>query len=142
MVAGEGFAGLAEQVRMQEEEVLYGLAIEPLRAADAMATLLEVTLEQMERPPEYEEGHTDEELKTKRDERAAHEVEFWRRCEELALAILGGPDRPEDSSGPRQLGLPLFSQSALAAHSAEASPAARVSRRPSRVLSRPRVRWH
>ena len=90
-------AALGREMRMQEEDVLAMLSMEPSRAADAMVSLFEETLDRIEHPLPIEDGLTSAEVAQLREEQREALTRFWRRCDELARMIAGHPARPRPS---------------------------------------------
>jgi hypothetical protein len=87
-------AELGREMRMQEEDVLGTLSMEPSRAADAMISLFEETLDRVEHPLPIEDGLTPAEVAQLREEEAVALARFWSRCDKLARMIAGHPARP------------------------------------------------
>jgi hypothetical protein len=86
-------AELARELKRQEEDVLARLALSPSRAADAMVSLLENTLDHIEHPLPIERGmEPDEVVELWQDQTAAVD-QFWTRCDELAALIATHPGR-------------------------------------------------
>lgn len=90
--AEEG-AAIARELRMQEEDVLGRLAMDPARAADAMISLFEGTIDWMENPLPIEREMTVEEVAELWKESAARRARFWRSCDQLGAKIRDHPAR-------------------------------------------------
>jgi hypothetical protein len=86
-------AALGRELRRQEEDVLGGLSMEPSRAADAMFSLFEGTLDRIENPLPIEDEMTPAEVVRLREEEAVALARFWKRCNELAAMIASHPAR-------------------------------------------------
>jgi len=80
-------AALARELRTQEDEVLGVLAIDPVRAGDALVALFEATADRIANPLPTAEALPPEEAARHREEEAAAATRFWERCNELAAMI-------------------------------------------------------
>jgi hypothetical protein len=87
------------------EDTLYGLAMEPERAAEAMVTLFRMTLDEANVPVETvdDEPPTDAELAEYERDRATALAKFWKRCDELVGMVMGYEDRPEFDPFPAEV---------------------------------------
>jgi hypothetical protein len=88
-------AALGHELRMQEEDVLGLLSMAPSRAADAMVSLFEATVDRIENPLPIEEELTPDEVARLREERRVALARFWKRCDELVGMITGHAARPK-----------------------------------------------
>lgn len=84
---------LGRELRMQEEDVLGVLSMEPARAADAMVSLFEAIIDRIEDPLLGEDELTRDEVAKLREEQAVALTRFWKRCDELAGMIVSHPAR-------------------------------------------------
>jgi uridylate kinase len=88
-------AALGHELRRQEEDALGMLSMSPSRAADAMVSLFEWTLDRIENPLPIEDEMTPAEVVKLREENAVALARFWERCDELAAMIASHPARPK-----------------------------------------------
>jgi hypothetical protein len=73
---------------MREEDVLATLSMEPRHASDALVSLFEATVDQIEHALPIEQGMTPAEAQRLRQERAEDADRFRKRSYELAHLIL------------------------------------------------------
>jgi hypothetical protein len=88
-------AALGRELRRQEEDALGTLSMSPSRAADAMVSLFEWTLDRIENPLPIEDDMTPAEVVELRKEDAVALARFWERCDELAAMIASHQARPK-----------------------------------------------
>jgi|ERR1035437_571059 hypothetical protein len=85
---------LVARERMNHEDFIHGLAMDPERAASAMWEMFEATVSQAEQPFFDEDELTGDEkllLICERDEQMA---KFWACCDILSREMVNHPDRP------------------------------------------------